>query len=87
MPYQFTFNMAPLVVAAAISGVLAVYTWRSRKTAGATPFAVMMFILFDWGTSYILELAAVDIQTKTFWATMKFVGVTATPVAWLGLPA
>ena len=34
-----------------------------------------MFILFEWGISYILELAAGDIQTKTFWSIMKFGGV------------
>ena len=43
----------------------------------------MMFILFEWGTSYIFELAGTDIQTKIFWETTKFVGVVATPVAWL----
>ena len=75
--------MLPLVIAALISGALAAYTWRNRRTAGATPFSVMMFILFEWGTCYILELAAVDIQTKTFWSIMKFAGVVATPVAWL----
>ena len=83
MPYQFTVNMLPLVFAAAVAGVLAVYTWQNRKTAGATPFAVMMFILFEWGTSYILELAGTDIQTKIFWELIKFMGVVATPVAWL----
>jgi PAS domain S-box-containing protein len=83
MPYHFNLNMLPLVFAAAISGVLAVYTWNNRKTAGVTPFSIMMFILFEWGISYILELAGIDIQTKTFWSTIKFGGVVATPVAWL----
>ena len=83
MPYHFTLNMVPLVFAAAISGALAVYTWRNRKTVGAMPFSILLFILFEWGISYILELAAVDIQTKTFWAIMKFGGVVATPVAWI----
>lgn len=83
MPYHFSLNMLPLVFAAAISGILALYTWKNRRTAGATPFAIMMFILFEWGTSYILELAAVDIQTKIFWSIFKFGGVVATPVAWL----
>lgn len=83
MPYRFSLNMLPLMVAAAISGLLALYTWRNRKTAGATPFAVLMFILFEWGTSYILELAGTNLQTKFFWDEVKFVGVTATPVAWL----
>jgi len=83
MPYQFTLNMVPLIFAAAISGALAIYTWRNRKTAGATPFSILLFILFMWGISYILELAAMDMQSKTFWAIIKFVGVVATPVAWL----
>lgn len=83
MTYQFTSNMFPLVFAAVVSGALAIYTWRNRKTAGATPFSILLFILFEWGSSYILELAALDIQTKTFWSIMKFGGVVATPVAWL----
>ena len=83
MPYHFTFNMIPLVIAAAISGALAVYTWKNRRTAGATPFSVMMSILFEWGVSYILQLAATDLPTKVFWANISFIGVVATPVAWL----
>jgi len=83
MPYHFTPNMLLLVIAALISGVLAIYTWRNRKTAGATPFAVMMFILFEWGICYIFELAGTDMDTKKFWEFMKFIGVVATPVAWL----
>jgi PAS domain S-box-containing protein len=83
MPYHFTLNMWPLAVAAAISGVLAVYTWRHRKTAGATPFAIMLFILFEWGVSYIFELAGTDLQTKILWEAARFAGVIAMPVAWL----
>ena len=83
MPYQFTFNMLPLVLAAAISGALALYTWRNRKTSGATPFSLLMLILFQWGLSYILQLAATDFQEKIFWANVTFIGVVATPVAWL----
>ncbi len=83
MSYTFTSNMIPLVIAAIISGALAVYTWINRKAAGATIFSLMMFILFEWGTSYIFELAGVDLQTKIFWEFMKFIGVVATPVAWL----
>jgi len=83
MPYQFTPNMLPLVFATVVASALAVYTWRNRKTAGAVPFSVMMFILFEWGTSYILELAGTDLSTKIFWELFKFMGVVATPVAWL----
>src|SRR5215510_1742150 len=83
MTYQFTPNMIPLAAAALISAALAWYTWRHRRTTGAVPFSWMMWILFQWGISYILQLAATDIQSKLFWADFMFIGVVATPVAWL----
>jgi len=83
MAYRFTLNMLPLIVAAAISGALAWYTWRNRKTPGAAPFSALMILLFQWGLSYILQLAATDLQTKILWANITFIGVVATPVAWL----
>lgn len=83
MTYHFTPNMLLLVIAAGISGALAWYTWRYRRTTGVTPFSLMMLILFQWGTSYILELAATDLPSKIFWAKFMFAGVVATPVAWL----
>ncbi len=83
MSYQFTLNMLPLIIAALISGTLAWFTWRYRRTTGVMPFSLMMLILFQWGTSYILELAGTDLSTKIFWIKFMFVGVVATPVAWL----
>jgi len=83
MAYHFTPNLLPLFVAAALAGMLALYTWRNRKTVGATAFSIMMFILFEWGLSYILELAGTNFETKLFWNIVKFIGVVATPVAWL----
>lgn len=83
MAYQFTPNMIPLAIAAMISAALAWYTWRHRHATGVTPFSLMMLILFQWGLSYILELAALDFKSKLAWATFMFAGVVATPVAWL----
>jgi len=83
MTYEFTPNMILPVIAALISGTLAWYTWQHRRTTGAGPFAVLMLILFQWGMSYILELAATDLSSKLAWATFMFLGVVTTPVAWL----
>jgi PAS domain S-box-containing protein len=83
MPYQFTPNLLPLVAAAAISGGLAWYIWRNRKTAGATSLSLLMAILFEWGVAYILHLAATDLPSKVFWLNISFIGVVATPVAWM----
>jgi PAS domain S-box-containing protein len=83
MAYQFTPNMIPLAIAALTSATLAWYTWRHRHATGVMPFSLMMLILFQWGLSYILELAAPDVESKIGWATFMFAGVVATPVAWL----
>jgi PAS domain S-box-containing protein len=83
MAYHFTSNMLPLFAAAAIAGGLSWFTWRNRRTPGATPFSILLFTLFQWGSCYILQLAATDLQTKIFWANITFIGVVATPVVWL----
>jgi len=82
MSYQFTFNMLPLVIAAAISGTLAGYTWRNRKTPGALAFSALLIILFQWIVSYIFQLAATNLPLKIIWQNITFIGVVATPVAW-----
>ena len=81
MPYEFSLSMLPLLIAALLSGAIGWYTWRHRHTSGATPFSVLMWILFQWGMSYILQLAATDLQTKFLWDKIMFLGVVATPVA------
>ncbi len=83
MSYQFTPNMLPLGIAALISGTLAWFTWKYRRTAGVMAFSLMMLCLFQWGLSYIFELAATDLASKLFWIKFMFAGVVATPVAWL----
>jgi PAS domain S-box-containing protein len=83
MPYQFTFSMLPLFIAALISGALAWYTWRHRNTQAAKPFVVLMLVLLQWELSYILQVAATDLPTKLFWDKITFLGVVAMPVAWL----
>jgi PAS domain S-box-containing protein len=81
--YGFTPNMLPLVIVALISGGLAVYTWRNRRTAGALPMSILMMTLFLWETCYIFLLAGLDEATKIFWSNVMFIWVIATPLAWL----
>ncbi|MFT3895453.1 MAG: histidine kinase N-terminal 7TM domain-containing protein [Anaerolineales bacterium] len=83
MQYRFTPNMLPLVAAAALSGALAWYTWRNRRTAGAISLSLLLFILFEWNVSYIIHLAATELTLKVFWLNISFIGVVATPVAWM----
>ena len=79
---EFTIYLLPLFAATIISGTLAFYTWRHRRTPGAVPFTIMMVALFEWGFTYILELAATDLALKTFFRTLTFIGVVTTPTTW-----
>jgi len=83
MSYHFTPNMIPLAVGALISGALALYTWQNRRAIGATPFSIMMLILYEWEISYIFQLAGTDLSIKLFWDKVMFLGVVSLPVAWL----
>lgn len=83
MSYHFTVSMLPLALGALISGALALYTWQNRRAIGATSFAIMMLMLYEWEIAYIFQLAGTDLPTKVFWDKLMFVGVVATPVAWL----
>ena len=83
MSYHFTLSMIPLALGALVSFALAFYTWQNRKAIGATSFAIMMLMLYEWEICYIFQLAGTDFPTKLFWDKLMFVGVVSTPVAWL----
>ena len=82
MSLQFTFYSIPLIIATTISGALVIYTWRHRRTPGATPFTIMMVALFEWGFIYILELASTDLTVKILLRSITFIGVLITPTSW-----
>jgi PAS domain S-box-containing protein len=72
-----------LTIAAVISAAMAAYTWRHRQTAGAKPFSLLMFVLFEWGFAYLLQVSSTNIVEQVFWSKIAFLGVVITPVIWL----
>jgi len=78
-----TIYVMPLVFSAMISAALAWYTWRHRQTAGAKSFSFLLLVLFEWGTAYILQLISTDLEIKTFWNKVTYLGVVMTPGMWL----
>ncbi|MDI7259691.1 MAG: histidine kinase N-terminal 7TM domain-containing protein [Thermodesulfobacteriota bacterium] len=82
MSLQYTPYLIPLITAAAVSAVIAAFTWKRRHAPGKTPFALLMFAVAEWSLSYAFELGSVHQQTKLLWATLKYHGVVVVPVAW-----
>lgn len=83
MYWEFTPYIIPLLLAAIISAALAFFAWQRRSTPGATPFVVFMAAVMLWSLAYALELAGTNLETKIFWARVKYTGIPAVPVAWL----
>jgi two-component system, cell cycle sensor histidine kinase and response regulator CckA len=75
----------PLLLAAALSGALAVVAWLRRPTPGATTAAVLMLALGEWCLTYLLALTAPDAFWAGFWSRARYLGISVVPVAWLVL--
>ncbi len=50
---------------------------------GATTLALLTATVTEWSWGYALEIGAVDLATKLFWAKVQYFGIVTLPVAWL----
>ena len=83
MHWQYTPYVLLLLVAAAISVVLALYVWQRRPVPGAMPFVLLMLAVAEWQLGYALELGSADLPTKVLWARVQYLGIVIVPTAWL----
>ena len=77
-------RLLPLAVGPAILLPLAVYAFRHRRVRGAIWYCVLLLAIALWSTAYAWELAAPDFADKLLALRIKYVGVIALPVAWIG---
>lgn len=83
MQLHDTPHILPLVLAAAVTDALGIYAWRRRSVPGAAAFAFLMLAISVWSLGYALELATVTLDAKLLWAKVEYLGIVATPPAWL----
>ena len=81
MTWQETPYTIPLIATAGVSLVLALYAWRRRPAAGATPLALFMLAAAEWSLTYALELGSAELALKMVWAKAQYLGIsTAAPL-------
>ncbi len=83
LPYAYTPDILPLLSAAAMLLVLAVFAWRHRTVASATPFAIIQSLLLVANLANALELAAVEFPLKVFWRQIWFASLLPQGPLWL----
>jgi PAS domain S-box-containing protein len=83
MRWQYTPYTFPILIAAAVSIILALSAWQRRTTPGSKAFALLTLLLAEWLLGYALELGGVDLTAKIFWAKIQYLGIVSVPLLWL----
>ena len=83
MQWQLNPYVFPMLLSAVLASLLAVLAWRRRPVPGATTMTVLMLVLAAWAILYAIELAAVDLASKLFWARLQYAAFLSVPVLWL----
>ena len=86
MHFQSSPYILPLVLSAAISGLVAFYAWDRRRRAtasGALALAFLAVAIAEWSLGYAFEIAGADLPTKIFWGKFQYLGIVAVPLFWI----
>lgn len=82
MIFEFRIFSLAFFVAAVLTFVMAVVSWRRRAVPGALPFAIMQVAISEWIVTRALALSAVVFADQVFWSKMMFFGSLSTGVMW-----
>ena len=83
MPSQYSLV---LVVAAVLTGLLAVYAWHHRSLGSATRYAALLFgAMTLHAAGYALELNAPDLETGLVWIRVQYLGISVIAPFVLGM--
>jgi diguanylate cyclase (GGDEF)-like protein/PAS domain S-box-containing protein len=83
MSYHFSAYAAVLVASGVADEVASVVVWRRRGSPGRHSLCVVMLAAAVWSFAYALELAAPTTSARELWGSLKYLGVTVLPAAWL----
>lgn len=75
---------AVLLLASGAATVAAAFgVWRRGDSPGRRPLCVALLAAALWSVTYALELAADTRGDRLLWGSLKYLGVTVLPAAWL----
>ncbi|MBP6015619.1 MAG: GAF domain-containing protein [Candidatus Promineofilum sp.] len=81
---QFTPFLMPIIGAAVVLSLLAVYAARREQPApGSDVFFVLLLLSAWWCYTYALELITTDPAIMLFWVKLEWISIALLPVAWL----
>ncbi len=75
--------LAPLIVAAIITTVLAIWVLRVDKTSKGITFALILGLTSFWCLAYTAQLLSNTLESIIFWGNLKYVSIVSVPVLFL----
>jgi len=61
------------------------FTWKNRTVLGARYFLLTLLLAEFWIAGQALEMAALDLATKIFWANLQYIPITLISISYLYL--
>jgi diguanylate cyclase (GGDEF)-like protein/PAS domain S-box-containing protein len=83
MEWEYTPWVLPVLISAAVSGMLAAALFLRRGAPGVRPFAVVFLAIAWWSACYALEISSVTAQVKLIWEAFEIIGIATVPTVWL----
>ncbi len=81
--FAYTPYILPLLLASSTLTVVMARTWRFRNRQLGSAFLRMVIALQIWTLGFAIEIMAVNLSGKLFWANTQFMGILPLPVFWL----
>lgn len=69
-----------LVFSAIVSAAMLSRLWPMRRTPGTTGLMLAIFFVAFWSLAYIMEISALPMAGKIFWAKVQFIAIPFAPV-------
>jgi len=76
-------NAIALLVAAIISGIVALFAWKRRSAIGATSLTILMSAAMVWSLTYAIRWLSINQSAQQFWLDATYFGVVVAPTAFL----
>ena len=71
------------MIAAAIAGELALYSWQRRQLRAAGSFSLLMAAAAFWSTCHAVSVASSTLPAMLFWAQLQYGGIVLLGPIWL----
>jgi diguanylate cyclase (GGDEF)-like protein/PAS domain S-box-containing protein len=81
--FAYTPYILPLLFAFGALTLVMAMTWRFRENPRGRAFLRLLYSLQIWALGFAVEMMAVNLSGKVFWANLQFAAILPLPLFWM----